>query len=434
MVQLGLIAGWASPNLERFRRDNSSIPLNDDQISWVGSLVDFGFFCGCLPGAISLSYFGSCQSLVNTLVPISLGWIAIIFANSAVWLYIGRLLNGFGVGMTFCIFPIFVGEVSIPETRGSMMFMAQIGFPVGMLIASFLDAVFSMTTASTCYLVFCISLMCVFFKLPESPYHLVRIGKSDSAKSAIDWYRSSAEVEKELESVEKFVASNEIGLSKQLIEFKKPQVRTAMYQVVVLLCFMQLCGLDGILFNMESILKRGKFEIFQRSTVVVFINAIAIIPSVISIFLIDRFGRRFLMVLSSTGVCISLLTMIIHFYLIEMDVDVTHFQWLPVISLALYISFIYVGIAPVPNTLMGEMLPSGNKYLCACFLTLIGALVAFYSAKSFQWLIDNVGDTYTYLIYMIFAVSIIPYVLLFMMETKGKGLQEIQEELLRRYS
>ena len=434
-IQVGLIGGWTSPNLARLIRPESPIHLNASQASWVGALIEMGGTCGCFLGSISLNRYGSRQSIINTSILVGLGWLGIILANSPEWLYAARLTSGFGLGMILSVFPIYVGEVAVAETRGSLMSMTQMGFPFGVLLASACDSIFSMKVSSIIYLTLCILMLFTFSKLPESPYHLVKIGNTNSARNAINWYRSGKDVEEELASVERFISSSKKGsLLKQMQEFKKPQVRMAMLQVVVLLSFMQLCGLNSISFNMENILKRSKFELCKRAHLVIFISATGIFATALSIFLVDRFGRRILITISSIGVSASLLILIIHHHFIRTNVDVENLQWLPVVSLTLYVCFVYVGIVPVPNTSVGEMLPSSNRYLCVFIVGLTGTAMSFLTTKTFQPLLDFIGDMYTFLIYMIFSLLIVPYAVFFMMENKGKSLQQIQEELLQKYS
>lgn len=122
----------------------------------------------------------------------------------------------------------------------------------------------------------------------------------------------------------------------------------------------------------------------------------------------------------------------IHFYLLEDGEDVSDIQWVPLISMFLFIIAFFAGLVSVPSVVLGEIFPPSVKALAALGASLIGALIAFGSTKSYQPMIDWIGQSNVYFFHAIVTFLAIPYAIFFMPETKGKSLQEIQDQLVKR--
>lgn len=122
-----------------------------------------------------------------------------------------------------------------------------------------------------------------------------------------------------------------------------------------------------------------------------------------------------------------------HFLLIEQGYDVTqHLQWLPMVSVLLFDTSFFLGFMCVPSTVLSELFPTNVKCIAACIASLFGAISAFVATKSYQPLIDLVGQSNVFFLYGVIAFVVVPYALICMPETKGKTLQEIQDDLVKR--
>lgn len=144
-------------------------------------------------------------------------------------------------------------------------------------------------------------------------------------------------------------------------------------------------------------------------------------------FVVDRFGRRNLLIVSSFGVAISLVALGLHFYLLSLNLNPEMLTWLPITSLLFFSIFVSYGLVPVPSTLVSEMFPANFKNVASLCIALGNAIFAFTFAKTYQPFIDIVGETTVYCSYGFFVLLAVPYVWYFIPETKGKSLLEIQQ-------
>lgn len=427
------MSGWASPALARFAALDSPILVDLNQASWVASLLNFGRLFGAVIGATTTNYLGTKCSISVTLFPIAIGWIIIAVADSVEWLYASRLLSGVGLGMSFSTFPLYIGEISMPEIRGALISLAMFGGPCGQVIASICGSYLSLTMASISYLVMCLVCMALFFWLPESPHHLMKVGQPEAAKRSIHWYRAGKDVQLEFQAVEKFVACKKTTTFVSMLqEFNTSPVRRATTQVIALFTFMQICGLNSVVFYMETILNKANFTLISPSDVVIYVNVCGTGAAALSIFLIDSYGRRFLLLISSSGITISMTSLMIYFLLIDLKIETANIQWIPMASMFLFIISFSVGLMPVPSTILSETFPANIKCIAACIASLTSAGMAFLSAKTYQPMVDLMGEKYVFLTYAICSFIVIPYVLFVMRETKGKTLQQIQDELISK--
>ncbi|XP_058804383.1 facilitated trehalose transporter Tret1-like [Phymastichus coffea] len=433
LVQLGLSSGWSSPYLAKLTAPGSSLLLTDEEASWVASLLNLGRFLGAFVGALSVSYFGSKRTMLFTLVPISLCWVLTIVATRTEFLYLARFSSGVGLGMTYSSFPLYLGEVSLPEIRGALVSLAACGGTFGVMIGNIAGSYLNMEVSATIYLVPCIALMVLFLWMPESPHHFVKEDKLEEAKKSIQWYRANHQIEEELDAVKRFV-SNAVSetFSDKLQELRKPALMKAMILIVVLWAFMQLSGFNSILFYMELIIIQSKSTLIEPKIVVMYVSASAVVASVFSIVMIDKCGRRILLIGSSLGVTLGMLGLGIHFYCIDRGLNVSQLQWLPIASIFLFDVAFFAGLMCVPSAVLSELFPTNVKCIAACFASLAGAIFAFISTKTYQPLIEIIGQSNVFFVYAGLTILIVPYALICMPETKGKTLQQIQDDLVKR--
>ncbi|KAL7305037.1 hypothetical protein TKK_0002820 [Trichogramma kaykai] len=431
LVQLGLSSGWSSPYLPKLQHPDSALRLTADEASWVASLLNLGRFCGAFCGALAVNYCGTKRTMLFNLIPVSMCWLLTILARDARWLYAARFSGGLGLGMTYSSFPLYLGEVSFPEIRGSLVSMASCGGTFGVMLSNIAGKYLAMEVSASIYLAPCLVFIALFWWLPESPHYLIKKKDFKAAKASISWYRADHNVEEEFESVQQFInAAKEQSFTEKLAEFKKPAIRRATILVILLWTFMQICGFNNVLFYMVQILQDSKVN--NPEDFAMYVSAAGVAASTLSIVMIDRCGRRWLLIVSSIGVSVGLAGLGAHFLLLDQEETFPNLHWLPIISLFVFEIAFFVGLMSVPSAVLSEIFPSNVKCIAACFASLAGAIAAFASTRSFQPFIGLMGTSNVFFMHAGITLLIVPYAIIFMPETKGKTLQQIQELLTRR--
>ncbi|XP_031783234.1 facilitated trehalose transporter Tret1-like [Nasonia vitripennis] len=432
MLQTGIMAGWTSPNIARLTSENSTLPLTLNEASWVASCLNLGRFVGALLVPVLIEYVGSKKTIIFVFSPVSVSWVFMMVGNSVEWFYAARFLGGISFGMAYGCFSLFLGEVSSPTIRGTLISMAMIGAPLGTVIGTICESYLPMSVSSA-YLAQCLVGIILFMWLPDSAYYLVKRKDVTGARKSIAWYRGEQELDKELDAVQGFVEANAgKTVADNLREFKSAPIRKAMILVIILFIFPQMCGLFNILFYMEIILTKGKSFLVNPQEFVIYANVVSVVSTTLAIQLIDKLGRRFLLMVSSIGTTTAMIGLGTHFYLLSTDVDPGKLQWLPIASILLFTFTFTIGFMTVPSTVLSEIFPSSVKSAAASISSFTSAFFGFVAAKAYQPMVDGIGEAYVFWIHAGFSALAVPTALFLLPETKGKTFQEIQDILHRK--
>lgn len=314
--------------------------------------------------------------------------------------------------------------------RFNFFFAAVSGLSIGNLMMSIMGAYLRMEMSAIICFALCFVLIIIFIWLPESPHHFIKVKEEAKARASISWYHRNCDVESELQALKLFHEKNKsLPFTEVIKEFRLPYIWKAQILVSMLFIYLQMCGLNNVLFYMEIILRNTQVTVIEPSVIVIIVTATGIIGSILSIFLIDKFGRRILMMYSSMAVTIALICLSTQFQLLHAGYDSANLQALPIFSVLLFQISLYIGIISIPNTVLGEIFPPHVKCVAGCIASVIGAISSFISTSTYQPLIDLLTEKYLFYVYALLLVTAVPYTYFCMPETKGKTLQQIQEEL-----
>ncbi|XP_056639603.1 facilitated trehalose transporter Tret1-like isoform X2 [Diorhabda sublineata] len=341
---------------------------------------------------------------------------------------LGPLLLTTSAGMTFGYSAILLPQL---ESNNSTIVvnkveMSWIGLFMVHLIGTFLTW---KNTALICSILPLISQIIIHF-VPESPIWLANEGRIAEAKTSFFWCRGrSEESNKELDSIlqrrnqspkdenrnykEKF---NEIFVP----EFLKPLIILTVYVTTK-----QWCGINAIAFYSVAIMKDtvGNVDEYLATLLV---DLIRVVMATAACFLIKNFKRRHLALISGIGTFVSLffLSGVTFFVKIYPSNQIGYFTMLFLIS---YIVFVSIGLVPLPSSMNGELFPVKLKGL-GCGVSSFVAFSMFYSVvQTTPIIFGNYGPSGGFLIFGLVAFVSTIFVYLFLPETKGKPLHEIED-------
>ncbi|XP_067206532.1 facilitated trehalose transporter Tret1-like [Linepithema humile] len=432
LLQMGMMVAWSSPYIAHLTSPESQIPITMDMASWVVSLINLGRPIGAVSGAVAVNYLGSKSTILITSLPIALCWLFTIVANRVEWLYVARFLGGISMGKTYSSFSLYLGEIADPTIRGALIVLAMSGLSIGTLVMCIMGAYLNMKISAGIALAFCIILTVIFIWLPESPHHLVKVGMEKKAQASILWYHRNCDVKSELHTLKKFLeTNNSLPYVEVLRNLKYPHIWKALILVSVLFMYSQMCGIVSVMYYMETILRKAQVTVVEPAVVVIISTSTAIVSSLISMLLIDKFGRRIMMIVSSSTVALSMICLSTGFQLLDAGYDPADLQGLPIFSMIFFQITIFIGVLSMPTTILGEIFPPHIKCVAGCFSSIMAGLFAFICSSTYQPLINLLTEKYVFYIYALLLITAVPFTLFCMPETKGKTLQQIQKDLCR---
>ncbi|XP_011875086.1 PREDICTED: facilitated trehalose transporter Tret1-like [Vollenhovia emeryi] len=426
----GMANGWASPYLAQLTSADADVPLKltDFEASWVASLLSLGRVIGALLGAFCQEYTGLKRVLLFSSLPLLSSWILNICATSVTWLYLSRFFSGIGSGIMWPAISLYLGEIANPAIRGSLISLNVNVASMGMFLGNTMGPYMSMEMFGYVSLVPNILFMVLFSLIPESPYHYALHGNIDEAEASLKWFRREADVKAEMRELQDFVDGASTSVLTKLKDALLPVNLKNILIMFGLNVFVQASSFSTINAYAEIIVISTKANV-TPSIVVMALCFSTVVAGSIAVLLVDRFGRKNLLILSSIGVAISFAALGLHFHLLSLNFDPEILTWLPITSLLAFNLFVSCGLSTVPSTLLGEMFPANLKNLASLCVFSTNALLSFAFVKSYQPFVDLAGETIVFWSYGLFVLGAVPYVRYLIPETTGKSLLEIQQAI-----
>ncbi|XP_014474011.1 PREDICTED: facilitated trehalose transporter Tret1-like [Dinoponera quadriceps] len=435
IIATGAMLGWTSPVLPVLEETGGPLdkPISKDVSSWIGSLVPAGAIFGSFVAGYLGEKWGRKQTLLFSTLPFLIGWTLVASATHFAQLYVARLIFGLALSIPFTVLPMYVGEIAETSIRGALGSFLQLFITIGLLYSFAIGPFVS-------YMVFwivCAILNIVFFAcfilMPESPYYLLSKGRKDEAIASLAKLRSKSEaaVQKEADEIQVMVEEafrNQVSISDL---FKVKANRKALIYTCALASFQQLTGINFVLFYMQDIFDSAKSSVPKEEAPII-IGAVQMLASAVTPVVVDRLGRRMLLVLSGIGTTVSLCALGLYFFLkdVQNATDVVEqISWLPVVALVIFISTYSVGWGPLPWAVMGEMFPSNIKAKASGVTVSVCWFIAFIITKFASNINFSFGSYTTYWLFGACSLASIFFTVFLLPETKGKSLQEIQNEL-----
>lgn len=436
----GLSVGWLSPNLELLQ--SNATPLKSGVISiseagWIGSIGTVGCVLAVLICGWVAEIAGRKAALMLIGVTQLVSWVVVIFASDLTMIYTFRILGGFAGGGTFSVIPLFVSEISEDRIRGTLGAILSITCNIGILLGFILCYYLDYYTVTYIALAFCIlySVGCMF--LPESPQYLFTKEKKDRAIRALRFYRGEADNEssKFISEVARFkeMHSNANKDSTRRVQLhikdllNKPTLKGILICVIVMM-FHPMSGSVPLITFTDTIFRESGSDL-PPATCAMIVAAIQLVGSYVSSMTVDKVGRKVLLITSALGCAICSATMGTYKFLNVLEVDVSFFKWIPVITLSGQAFITAIGIGIVPFIIMPEILEPRVRGFVVTWCLLEFHSAAFLVVKLFPTVVDKFGLYTVMWFFSCCCIAAAAFVIFYVPETKGKSFEEITESL-----
>ncbi|XP_034476175.1 facilitated trehalose transporter Tret1-2 homolog [Drosophila innubila] len=429
---MGASMGWSAPVEKMLTTEEAyGFPVSADQFGWVSSLLTLGATCVCIPAGFVIDWIGRRPTMLALIPPYMVGWLLMIFASNVTMLYFGRFILGV-CGGAFCVTAsMYSTEISTIDTRGKLGSFFQLntvsGLLYGYIVGGYLTLLYINILCAILPLIFAV----VHFFMPESPIYLAMKNRPDDAVRSLKWLRGkdcdvSDELKEIMEETNKNVDEPKVNVFAAL---RRPITLKGIAISVILQALQQWTGINAIMFYSTSIFEDVGAGLSGRVCTIL-IGATQVVMTLVATMIIDKAGRRILLLISSIFMAITTCLMGVYFQMKESDPDsVTSIGWLPITSILLFIVFFSIGFGPVPWIIMAELFTEDVKSVAGSIAGTSNWFSAFLVTKLFPILKNSIGSAPTFWIFTVIAVIAFVYSLLCVPETKGKSLLEIQHIL-----
>lgn len=363
-------------------------------------------------------------------------------------LYIARFILGVACGASTVAMPLYSEEIAEVRIRGALGVNLDVMFNAGILYVYVIGALGSYLWLSISACIISAIFAVTFFWMPESPMFLVSKGEIGKAETSLRWLRGldkekSHHIERELNQMKAFVNDSfskkttrvtkdtKCGFLKASIAGLTVTSPTAKAVRIILglMTFQQLTGIDAVIFYSVDIFNEAGSSL-SSSVCSIIVAMLQLISTSIPSIIVDRAGRRILLILSELGMAVSLLALSLHFSMKNNVVEGLWAGWIPLVALNIYIVAFSVGFGPLPWLIMAELLSTEAKVWVSSLAVCFNWSLTFAVTKLFPIVNRDLGPAITYGGFSFICVMGIVFVVFFVPETQGKSREDIQLQLM----
>src|SRR3989344_1057481 len=397
----------------------NEFPLTPAMNGLVVGAVLLGALFGALFSGKITDIFGRRRVLIIVALIFILGALWTAFAPSILALILGRIGVGVAIGVASYVGPLYISEVAPQQHRGALVSLNQLAITIGICLSYVVDYFFALSGEWRWMLgmgvVPGILLLLGMLYLPDSPRWIVSQGREEEAKKILMKLRSSERV------VEKEIAAIKVTLKQEATHWKivlSKTVRPVLWIGFSLAIIQQITWINTILYYAPTILKMAGFGSATVSILATMgIGIVLVISTLIALPLVDRWGRRPLLIMGLAGMAMGLGLLA---WLFQSSTTIPpSLEWLGLASMLLYIASFSFSHGPIMWLMIAEIYPLQVRGVGASMATCVNWASNLLVTASFLELVQFLGARGTFLIYMVAAVASIVFIYFLVPETKG---------------
>jgi sugar porter (SP) family MFS transporter len=396
----------------------------------VGSLL-LAAVVGALLGGPITDAWGRKKTLILAALIFGVGALVASFSPNVAVLVVARVLLGLAIGIASMIVPVYIAEIAPPRVRGALVSLQQFMITVGIMVSYLVSYAFSGSGAWRWMLgvgmIPAAILLVGMLPLPESPRWLLAKDRRQDALGVLrrirhEEHNPEAELA-EIEAVHKMQA----GVSYQ--DLFRPSVRPALVVGVGIAFINQMVGVNAVIYYAPTILKDAGFSSSAAILATTGVGILNMLVTLCALLLIDRVGRRPLLLIGISGVLLALIVLGAAYLL---PGGPSGAGVLLVAGLLVYIASFAASLGIAIWLLNSEVYPLEVRGKGAAAGAFTHWVLDFVIASTVLTLIATITPTGMFWFYGLFAILGIIFVLRRVPETKGKTLEEVSEELASR--
>lgn len=473
--------------------------LNDAQTGWVVSSPSFAAMIAMLISGRLSDVIGRKKILIVVAFLYAFSALASAYATSYEMLYIARMIGGLAFGAALILAPTYIAEISSAENRGKLVSIQQLNIVLGFFAAFLSNYYFNkLNTEGNSFLtdenvwrwmlgvefIPAILYFLFMFFVPKSPRWLCSKGKLQEAKNILNKLYGEQLASVEIETIEKNVIEGKKEEKIAIMELLKPSLRFILIVGLVLGVLQQITGINAVYFYATSIFKQTGIGNDASFASGILLSSTTVVFTIIAIFLIDKMGRRPLLLVGMAGIAASLLVCAYGFnqatyeltpekistfenfdssllnqyankkYDNDLDFKndmksalgnqvyaknegaileaaTTMNATLVLIGILGFIACFAFSLGPVMWVMLSELYPIKYRGLAIGAIGFVNSFISWLVQQIFPWELSTLGNAVTFLIFGLIAFVGFFILLRILPETKGKSLEQIEFELVK---
>ncbi len=403
--------------------------LSDLSLGWVVSSALVGCVVGALVAGWFADQFGRKLGLLTSGVLFALCAVGCAFAPNMELLTFSRFIGGIGVGVASMVTPMYIAEVAPARIRGGLVTMNQIAIVSGMvlsylanrMILDWGDTAWMIATGWRWMLGMALLPSVVFLVLtiwiPESPRWLAKRGRRTEARLVLGRLLPAAEADSEFEAIIRTLDEEEGKMS----ELFQPGGRRITYMSMALALFQAITGINIVMYYAPRIFLNAGISTGSAYGHSIIIGLIMILFTIVAMLIVDKVGRRPIMIAASAGMGVSLFLMGLAFPKAE------HSGMLLLIYTLSYVSWFSIGMGGIYWVVVSEIFPNRVRGRAMALSVVFLWAGNFLVAQFFPYMLSALQGS-VFNVFAFFCLVCLVFIVVFLPETKGRTLEQIERD------
>ncbi|KAF7143713.1 hypothetical protein RHSIM_Rhsim05G0145500 [Rhododendron simsii] len=419
----GCASGYSSAAESGIRDD---LGLTSAQYSVFASIFTVGAMVGATVSGKIADLIGRRGAIWLSDIFSIMGWLAILFAKGIWWLDLGRLALGFGAGILTYGASIYVAEITPKKIRGGFTAANMLMVCGGISLMFFIGNILTWRNLAIFGLVPCLVQSVGLFFIPESPRWLAKIGREKELEDTIQHLRGKkADIYLEVAEIRDYTKTFDQLFKTSILNLFERTYAHPLTIGVGLVLLVQFGGNNGILCYASSIFEAAGCSVSVGTTAMAIIQ----IPfTALNVFIVDKSGRRSLLMVSAAGTCLGNILVGLGFLFQGFNYSSELCAILVSCGILVYFASCAAGMNATPFVLMSEIFPVNIRGSAGSLVTFVYWFTAWIVSYSFTFLFDWSSPG----VFFMFAAvcgSTILFVAKLVPETKGRSLEGIQASM-----
>jgi sugar porter (SP) family MFS transporter len=404
--------------------------LTDSGLGTVAALLTIGCLIGALFTGNFTEKYGRKNVMIVTAVLYIISALGCAIAGSSLMLIAFRLLSGLAVGATSVVAPMYISEISPAKKRGRLVSFNQFAITIGIVLAYIFDYLlvglgenswrYMLAVPAIFGLIFLIFLI---LKFPESPRWLLAHGRKEEAVKVLTSLGGQKLVDDELPEMEIALIAEAKKEKMSVSELFKGKTGKIVLIGTLIAAFQQITGINAVIMFAPDIFQAAGSAKGDSLMMAMVVGMVNFLMTIFALWLVDKKGRKTLLLWGAVGMFTSLLYLTVEFAKpVQNGTGV-------LVALLVYISFFAASFAPVMWVIISEIYPNRIKGVAMSFSTAVSWLCTFLTVYFAPVIHGTLGLNYLFGIFGFFSVVAFIFVKIWIPETKGKTLEQIEIDL-----
>ncbi len=398
-------------------------PLDE---GFVVSIILIGALAGALISGTLADKLGRKKTILLSALIFILGASIIAAAPTFTIVILGRAVTGLAVGLISLTAPLYISEISPPHYRGRLVSLFQLGIAIGFLVAFAVNLAYA--DQGNWRMMFAVGIVPALIQIwallfiPETPPWLLVNHREEHAIAVLKKIRQDRDWKSHLNEMKKSASPHKRGGWSELF---KPHLRFVLLIGILLNCFQQITGINTVFYYAPKIFQLAGFASASGAiSATLGVGLVNVLFTSLSLWLLDKWGRRPLLIWGVTGMVVSLLVLSLAFFTGSELIDL-----IAIISLMVYVASFGISLGPIPYLLISEIYPLRIRGKAMTVGIVSNWLFNYLVSLTFLDLMKYLGSGGTFCLYAAIGVIAVWFFWRYIPETKGKSLEEIEASL-----